>query len=488
MGKGKGLGIGHWKPRLKPQIGTDADDTLTGTDDRDRINAGDGSDLIFGGLGADRIKAGDGDDRIVGGAGNDIIFGNRGYDTAVFEGSILDFQIEEGRGRRLIVTDTVGDGGRDRLKHIEALEFDDFVLTPGANTAPLIKLGALSTDEDSPFTFTFDAYDFDGGTLSVDAVSVTGGSLSAITPLASLTPAGGSGARYQLTFDPGAGYQSLALGEQATETFSLTVSDGQGGTSIVTQQITITGVNDAPSANDSTGSVTEDGALQATGTVNAQDIDGSDVLGYTVVGGGTGTFGSLSVDTTGHWTYVLDNDAAAVQALSATDSAVDSFVVLVSDGKGGSTTAKVDVTVNGADDALSYLLQQTQPQSTTGQNFDFNFAGTPTDAITDGLLTVQVDSDLNGANETFDIYIDGILLRDDVNRYSADDAYQPSASSQRFVVTDSIDLDAELTPAQLASIFADGQAVVHVDLGPMVNSYTLGSAVTVTLDLEYDIV
>ena len=40
--------------------------------------------------------------------------------------------------------------------------------------------------------------------------------------------------------------QGLAAGAQATEVFSYTVSDGQGGTAVSTLTVTVTGTNDVP--------------------------------------------------------------------------------------------------------------------------------------------------------------------------------------------------------------------------------------------------
>jgi large repetitive protein len=48
------------------------------------------------------------------------------------------------------------------------------------------------------------------------------------------------------SFDPGAAYNGLAVGQTATETVTYTITDGNGGTDTATLVLTITGVNDAP--------------------------------------------------------------------------------------------------------------------------------------------------------------------------------------------------------------------------------------------------
>src|SRR5690349_7173602 len=73
----------------------------------------------------------------------------------------------------------------------------------------------------------------------------------------------------------------LVAGQTATETFTVTISDGHGGS--VTQAITVTviGINEAPTITtaNATGSVTEDATtpnLSTTGTISFKDVDLTD--------------------------------------------------------------------------------------------------------------------------------------------------------------------------------------------------------------------
>src|SRR5205085_804430 len=73
---------------------------------------------------------------------------------------------------------------------------------------------------------------------------------------------------------------SLAFGETATEKFTVTISDGHGGTVDQSVTITVTGSNEAPTitAADGLGSVTEDvgvvgGTLSTTGSIGFNDVD-----------------------------------------------------------------------------------------------------------------------------------------------------------------------------------------------------------------------
>lgn len=477
--------------------GTDADDTLAPDDPGSpvRFNGGDGNDDITGSDAGDEINAGDGNDTVQGGGGNDTIRGNDGDDRAVFAGSILDSLIYDGKGNATTVEDTspdAGDEGTDTVKQVGTLQFRDFTYKLDENNAPLVRLGAQDTDEDTPRTFTFDAFDFDGGTLGLDDVSVSGGAVS-IVDTAPVTEGNYSGETYTVTFDPGAGFHYLAVGESAKETITVEVSDGQGGVSVLTRDlliagrndpvvidsaasdlsaslteddgapvlttsgsiffsdvdlsdthvadagyagvaglgdglsgaapedfvtvvvsdtsgvadgvadwvfsaenalfqylggndevtlsydvsisdgngsivseflgITILGLNDPPeiTGGDFAGVVIEDTLLSVSGTISAKDVDfGPDIFNWSIEGGGTGAYGTMTVDLFGKWTYRLENTNADVQALELDETLEDSFVFVVDDGLGGEATQEVTITVRGladGEDVINPLLQ-----------------------------------------------------------------------------------------------------------------------------------
>ena len=52
------------------------------------------------------------------------------------------------------------------------------------------------------------------------------------------------------SYDPNGQFESLAVGETAIDTFTYTMTDGNGGTDVATVNVTITGGNDAPAAAD----------------------------------------------------------------------------------------------------------------------------------------------------------------------------------------------------------------------------------------------
>ena len=101
------------------------------------------------------------------------------------------------------------------------------------------------------------------------------------------------------SYDPGAGFQALALGETATQTFTYQAQDPQGAASnIATVTILVTGVNDAPVTKDVAAAAIEDGGA-VIGSYVATDVDASDTLAFaitqqpaegTVTDNGDGTF------------------------------------------------------------------------------------------------------------------------------------------------------------------------------------------------------
>ncbi|WP_175130054.1 VCBS domain-containing protein, partial [Achromobacter piechaudii] len=146
--------------------------------------------------------------------------------------------------------------------------------------------------------------------------------------------------------------QALAAGQKVTDTITVTVDDGNGGTAQQVITITVNGTNDAPTIGGATtGAVTEDGAQVISGQLTKSDVDTTDTHTWSVNNDGKGTYGTLTVDSTGKWTYTLDNTSAKVQALAAGQHVTDTITVTVDDGHGGTAQQVITITVNGTNDA-----------------------------------------------------------------------------------------------------------------------------------------
>ncbi len=134
-------------------------------------------------------------------------------------------------------------------------------------------------------------------------------------------------------YDPTASatLDALAAGETAIDTFTYTISDGNGGTDTATVNVTVAGVNDAPLAVDSLGTTNEDLALigQLTGT----DVDTNDTLTFALDGGAAN--GTVTVQSDGSYVYTPNAGFAGT----------DSFTFNVSDGTAASVQGSVTINV-----------------------------------------------------------------------------------------------------------------------------------------------
>ena len=64
-----------------------------------------------------------------------------------------------------------------------------------------------------------------------------------------------------------------------------------------------------------------------------------------------GSYGSVTLNADGSYSYVIDNTNATVEALNVGGTLTDSFSYQVSDGQGGVASATLTVTIHGTDDA-----------------------------------------------------------------------------------------------------------------------------------------
>jgi VCBS repeat-containing protein len=148
-----------------------------------------------------------------------------------------------------------------------------------------------------------------------------------------------------------AAVQALNAGETLTDTFTVKTVDGTA--QVVT--ITIVGTNDAAIISGTiTGTVVEAttsdaGSPTATGVLSAFDADNS-INTFTAVQSPSPSsqgYGNFTLTSDGLWTYTLNNNNAAVQALNVGDPLTDSFTIATVDG----TTQVVTIKIIGSNDA-----------------------------------------------------------------------------------------------------------------------------------------
>jgi VCBS repeat-containing protein len=127
-----------------------------------------------------------------------------------------------------------------------------------------------------------------------------------------------------------------------------------------TVNITVTPVNDAPTAVADTNSITEDvipNTVTGNLLTNDSDVEGGLIAVSRIAGNAAnvgnpvaGTFGSLTAIADGSYTYALDNTNLAVQALSQGQIVTDVFAYTINDGT-AATDSTLTVDVVGANDA-----------------------------------------------------------------------------------------------------------------------------------------
>ena len=155
---------------------------------------------------------------------------------------------------------------------------------------------------------------------------------------------------------------ALSSTDNRTDIFDVTVSETGGTMETVTEmiRIAVTGADGdvvalvvTSQSTDTT--VTEDDSADTTATGTLVVTDPPLGATYTYAGTFTGTYGALTVDTTGRWTYTIDNADMDTQGLGQGDALPDTITVTITeviDGANGRTgEAMIAITVNGANDA-----------------------------------------------------------------------------------------------------------------------------------------
>ncbi|WP_153041747.1 Ig-like domain-containing protein, partial [Pseudovibrio sp. Ad14] len=145
------------------------------------------------------------------------------------------------------------------------------------------------------------------------------------------------------SYDPNGQFEALSADETATDSFQYTVTDSSGATSTQTVTITIAGQNDGPIANSVTASTDEGSSV--TLSPNYSDVDASDTHTFNV--DTTGTLGSVVVNEDGTFSY---DPNGQFEALSADETATDSFQYTVTDSSGATSTQTVTITIAGQND------------------------------------------------------------------------------------------------------------------------------------------
>jgi VCBS repeat-containing protein len=328
------------------------------------------------------------------------------------------------------------------------------VVTP-VNDAPIGSAPPVTTAEDTPVRGQITASDVDGDTVGY---TVTAGPTNGVVTV-------NSDGSY--TYTPNANFAG-------SDSFSVSVSDGNGGTTLVTIPISITPVNDAPVASSPPVTTAEDTPVN--GLITASDVEG-DPLGYMLTGQPAN--GTVTVNADGSYTYTPN----------ANFNGTDSFIVTVSDGNGGTALVTVPITVTAVNDAPvassppvttaedTPVLGQIAASDPDGDPLIFTITAAPTHgAVTvngDGSYTYTPDANFFGSDSFTVSVSDGnggtLLVAIPITVTSENDAPVASAAPATTV---------EDTPVsgQIAASDAEGDTLTYaVTTAPSNGTVTVGA-------------
>ncbi|MDO9417171.1 Ig-like domain-containing protein [Pararhizobium sp.] len=270
---------------------------------------------------------------VAGSNGGTFTIGSDG--SYVFNPGTSFDNVAAGQTRTSSVTYTIGDG-QGGFSTATAT-----VTVTGENDAPTGVNDSFVINEDTAVVLAVLANDsdIDGGTLAIGAINgtpVVAGDVVAVTGGTVTLNALGT-----LTFTP-------ALNSHGTVSFTYTVADGQGGSTVVTVSGTVNGLQDVPVAINDSFTTGEDMPVDLDVRLNDSDGD-NDVLTVTRINGVAIVTGG-SVPVTGG-IVTLNTDGSLRFSPHADFYGAVSFGYTVSDGQGGTATATVNGTVTPVQDA-----------------------------------------------------------------------------------------------------------------------------------------
>lgn len=322
--------------------------------------------------------------------------------------------------------------------------------------APVANSLVVSTAEDVALPVNLSGTDADGDALAYSIVA---------------NPAHGtlSGSGQSITYSPAANYNG-------PDAFTYRVNDGTTNSNTATVSITVTPVQDAPTATSQSVTTNEDVAKAI--TLAGVDVDG-DVLTFTIVSGPTR--GAIS-GTLPNITYTP----------SSNYNGSDAFTFKVNDGTVDSPTATVSITVSPVADAPTAVDQTVSTNEDVsksitlggsdadGDAITFSIVGTPSHGTIIGTgqtITYAPASNYNGSDSfTFRVSDGGLISNTatvTINVAPVQDA--PTASSQSVTTTEDVAKAITLVGSDV-----DGDLLTYVIVTPPTKGVLTGAGASKT--------
>uniref|UniRef100_UPI001C59085A retention module-containing protein n=1 Tax=Shewanella algae TaxID=38313 RepID=UPI001C59085A len=226
------------------------------------------------------------------------------------------------------------------------------------------------------------------GVLTINAVDLINGNIS-----------------YSFTLNSAVDHSSS---DDFSQAFNLILTDLEGNS--VGNTLTISVLDDAPSGQDDINSVDEDSLLAISGNLLDNDVQGGDTAQVTVAGSGgnldnavsnqsqvSGSYGLLTLNADGSYSYQINSAAQAVQALAQGESLTEVFSYLLTDTDGDTSVQTLTITITGTNDVP--VISTPQPGEADGAvreagQFDDGSIDPGTPSVSGQLSASDVD---NGA-------------------------------------------------------------------------------------------
>jgi len=254
------------------------------------------------------------------------------------------------------------DAGEAKMaqKWFDALKnyFDNVDINPPDNTLEAIN-DSSNTNEDAQVSINVLANDGDGDNLTISSVGSGSNGTTAIVD-------------NKILYTPNSNFNGV-------DSFSYSISDGNGGSDTATVTVNVAPVNDIPVAQNDSATTSQETGVSIKVLENDSDVDGDSLI---IISADPGSNGN---------TTIIGNDIVYIPDGNFTGA--DSFSYEISDGNGGTNTAQVSVTVNESD-------------SGSGSN--------PSERVNAGLLALY-DFNEGSGDKVFDVSGVGTALNLEIN-------------------------------------------------------------------------
>lgn len=235
------------------------------------------------------------------------------------------------------------------------------IIASTVNNPPTAEANGVMTREDTPVSITITGSDQDGDPLTYSVIA---------------GPAHGrlSGTEPNLTYSPNTNFNG-------PDSFTFKVNDGKADSAAAIVSITVTAVNDQPTANDDNATTQEDAPIVTIDVLaNDTDVDNDRLVVITAT---QASNGSVTINTDRTVTYAPNRNFCGT----------DTFTYTLGDGKGETDKASVEVTVNPVNDAPSIT---SKPVETTRVWASYTYDVNAKDPDSGDLLTYSLTAKPEG--------------------------------------------------------------------------------------------